>query len=97
MSGEVGSFAQNITNVISRDTFVPQDVQDRLDGFDTTGVTGINISQFNEELSRSILSFDINMQIIDLTALRTQLNMSVSIYVLCATCSGCGLESNRCG
>ena len=42
VSSEVSGFANNISDLISRDTFVPQDVQDRLNGFNGTGVGGIN-------------------------------------------------------
>ena len=56
-------------------------MQDTLNDFTSTGVEGINISQFREELDRNILSFDIDMQINDLTILRDNLTVSYKLIV----------------
>ena len=77
VSSEVSGFASNISDLISRDTFVPQDVQDRLNGFNGTGVGGINITQFTKQLNRAILSFNVTEQIEQLTMLRDDFNNTV--------------------
>ena len=79
VSSEVSGFANNISDLISRDTFVPQDVQDQLNGFNGTGVGGINITQFTEQLNRAILSFNVTQQIEQLTILRDTFNSIVSL------------------
>ena len=56
-------------------------MQDTLNDFTSTGVEGINISQFREELDRNILSFDIDMQINDLTILRNNLIVSYKLIM----------------
>ena len=62
---------------------MPQDVQDTLNDFTSTGVEGINISQFRETLDRNILNFNIDMQINDLTILRDSLiNLTVSYKLI---------------
>lgn len=59
---------------------MPRDVQDRLDGFDTTGVGGINITQFTEQLDKAILSFDIAAQIEQLMNLSDIFRSNVSLF-----------------
>lgn len=73
VTGDINTIAQNISSLISPQTFVPQQVQDSLNQFTSTGVDGINITQFRDEISRALLSFNVTQQIGELTVLRDTL------------------------
>ena len=75
----MSSLSNQISNVFDSDSFVPADLQDRLDDFTATGVDNINISQFRSQINRGILSFNITEQIDQLEMFRQNISIFVSI------------------
>ena len=67
-------------------SFVPSDLQERLENFTNSGVDGINITMFREQIDQQILSFNVSEQIIELEMLRDNLTNAVINNYCCNYC-----------
>ena len=67
-------------------SFVPLDLQERLENFTNSGVDGINITMFREQIDQQILSFNVSEQIIELEMLREELVNAVINNYYCKHC-----------
>ena len=75
----MSSLSDSINDVFSPDSFVPSDLQTRLNDFTDAGVNAINISQFREQINLDILSFNVTTEVMRLEDLIAELNGIVSI------------------
>ena len=82
----MSSLADSIAGVFDSDTFVPSDLQNRLDDFTTAGVNTINVTQFRQQIGQEILLFNTTSEIERLESLRTELNDLVGIIQLLILC-----------
>ena len=80
MSLNVSSLTDSIADVFDSDSFVPSDLQSRLDSFTTAGVNTINVTQFRQQIDQNILSFNVTNEIARLASLRSDLNGQVGYY-----------------